>query len=292
MVSAGLPEGRGDIKIIYAVLLWVVSTLVFVFFVHWLVPGFPFLFIVLFGFVLTPFTSYVAARMQGITGSTQGTGFGGLREGAFFLSGYKGADIWFAPVPLFQHGVVAETFKQMELAKTKFGSYIKMVALTVGLMLLCSFIFGSVRWRVAPIPSAAYPFVHRVWPYHATWQALWASSTMEGGTAMIREGLKPNIMFAGAGFATLLFAFISLLGLSNLIFYGIIGGATAFGGVALPQFIGALFSRYYMQKRFGEERWRAYAPIVLAGYACGVGLVGMTSISVVMIAKSVSEVIF
>jgi hypothetical protein len=292
-IKAGdLPEGRGDIKIIFALLFWVASTLAFVIFVHWLVPGFPVLFIVLFGFVITPFTSYVAARMLGITGSAQGTGFWGLREGAFFLSGYKGADIWFAPVPMFQHGTIAQTFKQMELTKTKFGSYVKMVALTVGLMLVCSFIFWSLIWKLGPIPSAAYPFVHRVWPFHATWQALWASSNIEGGTGLIREGLKVKYMVAGAGFGGVLFAVLSALSVPSLIFYGIVGGVTLFGGQFIPYFLGAVFSRFYFAKRFGKERWRAYAPILLAGYACGMGLVGMTSISIVMIAKSVSEVVF
>jgi hypothetical protein len=40
------------------------------------------------------------------------------------------------------------------------------------------------------------------------------------------------------------------------------------------------------------ERWRAYAPILLAGYSCGVGLIGMTSIAIALISKSVSQVVF
>ncbi|HID95036.1 MAG TPA: peptide transporter [Candidatus Latescibacteria bacterium] len=289
---ARLPEGRGDIRLIFAVLFWAASTMGFVIFVHWLVPGFPVLYTIFFGFVITPFTSYVAARMQGITGTTAGTGLYGVREGLFFLSGYKGADIWFAPVPMFQHGGIAETFKQMELTKTKFGSYVKMTMLTVGLMLVCSFIFWSLIWKLGPIPSAAYPFVHRVWPYHATFQALWASSTTEGATGMIREAIKFKYIFAGAGFGAVLFAVLSLLGVPSLVFYGIVGGVTTFGGTGIPMFIGGLFGRYYFRRRFGEKRWRAYAPILLAGYACGVGLVGMSSIAVVMIAKSVSQVVF
>ena len=47
-----------------------------------------------------------------------------------------------------------------------------------------------------------------------------------------------------------------------------------------------------LSKRYGEERWYGYAPILLAGYSCGVGLIGMTSIAVALISKAVSPVMF
>ena len=45
--------------------------------------------------------------------------------------------------------------------------------------------------------------------------------------------------------------------------------------------------RYYFQ-----PRWRAYAPILLAGYSCGMGLVGMSSIALALISKAVSSIVF
>ena len=41
-----------------------------------------------------------------------------------------------------------------------------------------------------------------------------------------------------------------------------------------------------------ESKWNAYAPILLAGYSCGMGLIGMTSIAVALISKAVSQVVF
>jgi len=58
------------------------------------------------------------------------------------------------------------------------------------------------------------------------------------------------------------------------------------------QFAGALLGRFYFAKRFGETKWKAYAPIILAGYSCGMGLIGMTSIAVALISKAVSSVVF
>ncbi|MCD6169045.1 MAG: peptide transporter [Candidatus Latescibacteria bacterium] len=287
-----LPQGRGDIKLVSAFLIWAVSTIGYVGLVHVLVPDFPVWMIVFFGFVLTPFLSYISARMSGITGSTAGATFPYVREGMFYLSGYKGAAIWFAPVPMFNHGRMAETFKQLELTKTKFGSYIKMAFLSLGIMMVCSFIFWSLIWKLAPIPSAAYPYVQRVWPYFATMQALWASSTLPGGGSLIEGVIRLKIILSGLGVGGLMFILFSALGGSLQLFYGIVGGATLWMPTAVPGFIGGLLSRYYLVKRFGKRRWKAYAPILLAGYACGLGLIGMASIATALIAKSISTVVF
>jgi hypothetical protein len=58
------------------------------------------------------------------------------------------------------------------------------------------------------------------------------------------------------------------------------------------EFMGALIGRFYFEKRFGKEKWRRYAPVLMAGYACGVGLVSAGSIAIGMIAKSVSQMMY
>ena len=57
-------------------------------------------------------------------------------------------------------------------------------------------------------------------------------------------------------------------------------------------FAGALLGRYYFRRRFGEERWSVYTPILLAGYSCGTGLIGMTAIAIALISKAVSTIVF
>ena len=51
--------------------------------------------------------------------------------------------------------------------------------------------------------------------------------------------------------------------------------------------VGAMLSRFYFARRFGLHQWRLYGPVLLAGYACGTGLVGMTGIAMAIILKSV-----
>ena len=290
-VHRGLPEGRGDIRISRALLFWALSTMGFVILVHILVPEFPWWITAVFGFLWTPMMSYISARMIGLTGSVR-VSFPYIREGSFYLSGYRGAAVWFAPIPMFDHGGMAATFKQLELTKTRFGSIVKLYALTLVVMLICSFLFWLLIWRLGPIPSGAYPFAQKMWPFHATFQSMWAKSTLPGYKGFIGGIINWRVILLGAGTGTFLYSLLSIVGAPSLLFYGIIAGITQWPHYAIPTFLGAMLGRYRFAKRLGEKKWRAYTPILLAGYSCGMGLVGMTSIAVALIAKAISQVVF
>ena len=284
---------RGDVRIVAALAIWAVSTLGFVLMVLYLVPDFPWWITALFGFVWTPIYSYIGTRMIGLTGSPQGVTFPYLREASFYLSGYQGAGIWFAPVPIFQWGYEAQIFKQLELTRTHFASIVKMTALTLAVMFVCSFLFWSLIWKLGPIPSSAYPFVQKMWPFHATMQAFWAKSTLPGsGESLVTQIIRWDYIGIGLAFSTILYAALGALSAPMGIFYGFVAGLGAWPHFAILNFVGAMLGRFYLQRRFGVERWYAYAPIVLAGDSCGVGLIGMTSIAIALISKAVSQVVF
>jgi len=76
------------------------------------------------------------------------------------------------------------------------------------------------------------------------------------------------------------------------MFYGIIGGVAMMPHYVLPMFFGALLGKFYFSKKIGKETWRKYTPIILAGYACGMGLIGMISVAVALIAKTIFQIIF
>ena len=286
------PE-RGDIKIVYALGIWALSTLAFVGMVYYLVPSFPWWITAFFGFVWTPIYSYIGARMIGLTGSPQGVSFPYLREASFYLSGYEGAGIWFAPVPIFQWGYEAQTFKQLELTKTRFGSLVKMTALTLAVMFVCSFLFWSLIWKLGPIPSSAYPYVQKLWPFHATMQAFWAKSTLpDAGANLLTQIIRWDYIGIGLGASLILYGALHFMQAPMAIFYGFVAGLGQWPHFVILNFIGAMLGRFYFQKRFGEARWGAYAPILLAGYSCGVGLIGMSSVAIALISKAVSQVVF
>ena len=286
------PKGRGDMPLWLVGVIWFLSTTGFVVMLAILIPDFPWWIGAIFGYLWSPMFSYIGVRMTGITGSPYGSSFPYVKEASFLLSGYKGVDIWFATIPIFEHGGVASTFKQLELTKTTFGSVIKLSALNMGLMLICSFIFYSLVWKLNPIPSAAYPFVQKMWPFNAAMRTIWVKSTLPGGTSFIFNIIRPDYIFAGFSSIGALFAVLSMLKASPLFFYGFVGGLAAPMWNTMPTFLGALLGRYYFVKRFGEDKWMAYVPIVVAGYGAGIGLIGMISIAIALISKAISQIVY
>jgi hypothetical protein len=59
--------------------------------------------------------------------------------------------------------------------------------------------------------------------------------------------------------------------------------------MAIPQMAGALMGRFYFEKRYGVQNWRAFAPVLVAGYYCGMGLIGMAAVALALLSKSVSR---
>lgn len=288
-----IPPDRGDYPIPVAIGIWFISTLIYIIICKILVPRFPTILFIFFGFVLTPFLTYTSARMFGITGVATGVSFPMVREATFILSGYKGADIWFAPVPYFNHGWIVQGFKQLELTRTKFTSWYKAEFTALGVMLFCSFLFWSIIWKMAPIPSSTYPYVQKMWPMSAIFQCLWISSTLpQAGTPWMIKALKLKYILGSTGIGFLLYFIILITKLPVGIFYGIVGGIANLPHYILPMFVGALLGRFYFQKKIGKETWRKYTPILLAGYACGMGLIGMVSVAIALIAKTIYQLIF
>lgn len=279
-----IPAGRGDFPITLALLSWFIGTLGFVLIAMRLVPDFPVWIIFVFGFIWSPINSYVSARFIGMTGMPIGIPM--LRQAVYILSKYPKIDIWFAPIPMDDHGWAAARFREVELTGTKMRSVIKAEAFGLFVVLLFSFMYWSFYWKLGEIPSSQYPFAQAMWPLEAQGQALWTTANLQGGANYLMKALKPGIIIGSCVGALGLSTIISALGIHYMWFYGLLGisGNTT---AIFPTLFGALLSRYYMIKRFGISRWQLYAPVLLAGYACGIGLIGMLSIALTIIFKSV-----
>ena len=138
-----------------------------------------------------------------------------------------------------------------------------------------------------PIPSSAFPYAQKFWELEALNRCIWLSSTTEGN-AMFTRAITPLYIGLGFGGGVAAFSLLSYLGLPTLFVYGFVRGIGGLPHMVLPELLGALLGRYYFQKRFGEKKWRQYVPIIMAGYGCGMGLVGMLAVAVALIAKSIS----
>ncbi len=284
------PVGRGDIPIWISLAIFAVGTAAYILMCHNLVPGFPLWILIFFGFVWTPIFSYINARMAGLAGTNVTIPY--VREASFMLAGYRNVDIWFAPIPLADHGGMATHFRTVELTKTKFTSIIKVELLMLPIMLGCSLLFWSFIWKLSPIPAASYPFAAKFWPISAQQSALWMTANREGENNFLLQAIRPAYIMAGGGAAILSYAAILLGGLPVLAFYGLVNGTHTLPAYAIPQFIGAILGRYYFQKRYGKENWRSFTPVLVAGYYCGMGLIGMAAVALALLSKSVSRLPF
>jgi len=171
--------GRGDFN------LWVCVTLFFLFAVYPILMAktlFPVLvstgllvFFLFLAFVYAPLMSFVSARLDGLIGQNVQIPY--LHQAVVFMTGYRGVEIWFVPVPGQDFGGNAEQFRIVELTGMKFTSLLKAELVMIPIILGASLMYWSFLWKMAPIPSDAYPYAQKFWPLQAFNQAVAWSST-------------------------------------------------------------------------------------------------------------------
>jgi hypothetical protein len=454
------PPGRGDFPIWVALALYALATCGLIFIAWIFLPSFAQFwgFFLFFGFIFTPFQSFVNARLVGMVGQTISIPY--VREATIILSGYQGVDIWFMPFPVGNYGAQTQKFREIELTGTNFRSIIRAELVMVPIVLFATFMYSSYIWKLAPIPSASYPYAQVMWRLRALQTCIWFTGTLKSemtvapqgaaatwkpanlvgeqwwywkarvadeewvatggkqGTAgpwtiahafytrfaqsdilpppmppgalripdspkvdglalrastpqglqplpasmqpllaeavdadelvalsdptALRVGLmasprpglsvvadralpagwqfyfavdtdpnfsspwiqrssdepwlfraiKPNIIMAGTAVGLASYVILSILGLPILLVFGYVRALTTIPHWMVTEIIGALLARYYFWNKYGRKEWRTYAPVLAVGFACGMALMGMASISIALIQKSVSVLIF
>ena len=295
------PAGRGDFPIWVALLLFVASGVGFIVLVHAVVnlgwlggfakprdEWFPVWILCAFAFLWTPVNTYIHARLAGIAGQAVSIPF--LREGSFFLSGYRHPDVWMAPIPLHDFGSVSTLYKQLELTRVKFSSLVKveivaLVALTIG-----GFLYWSYVWGMGQIPSDNYPFAQQMWPFFAKQRALWASALGEGNTQML-SAVKPEVIVLSAVAFVGLFGVLSVAGIPLAYYFGAVAGVGQFPHIAITMLFG-LGVRLIVARKFGKENLKRWAPVMLAGFSAGFGIAGMIVVAVVLCKSALSAIVY
>jgi len=287
------PPGRGDFDFKIAIGIYVFSTIAYIILCTILVPTFPWIFFLVYGFVYTPVISYITARMEGIAG--QFVSLPLVREASFIAGakyfGYQGIEIWYAPIPIHNYGEATVNFRQIELTGTSLRGIIKAEFIVFPVVMVASLLFSQFIWRLAPIPSASYPYAQELWHLQALNTLLMQSSTLEGNS-LFYQALSGTTVASGIGFGLVTYAILTIFGLPVLLIYGIVRGLgqSAPHGLIL-EVIGALLGRFFFLKRYGKQ-WRQYAPVLLAGFSCGMGLTGMFAMGITLILKSLGSTTF
>ncbi|WP_300464712.1 peptide transporter [Desulfobacula sp.] len=287
------PPGRGDFDFKIAIAIYVFSTIAYIILCTVLVPTFPWIFFLIYGFVYTPVISYITARMEGIAG--QFVSLPLVREASFIAGakyfGYQGIEIWYAPIPIHNYGQATVNFREIELTGTSFRGIIKAEFIVFPVVMIASLLFSQFIWHLAPIPSASYPYAQEMWHLQALNTLLMQSSTLEGNS-LFYQALNGTTVVSGIGFGLLTYGILTLFGLPILLIYGIVRGlgqSTPHG--LILEVLGALLGRFFFLKRYGKQ-WRQYAPVLLAGFSCGMGLTGMFAMGFTLILKSLSSTAF
>jgi hypothetical protein len=157
--------------------------------------------------------------------------------------------------------------------------------------MVASLMFSQFIWRLAPIPSSSYPYAQELWHLQALNTLLMQTSTLEGNS-MFYQALSGMTVSTGIGFGLLMYMVLSLFGLPVMLIYGVVRGlgqSTPHGLVL--EVAGALLGRYFFLKKYGPK-WRQYAPVLLAGFSCGMGLSGMFAMGFALIMKSLSHMAY
>ena len=227
--------------------------------------------------------------MIGLTGNPVAFPF--VREGSFMLSGYKGVDIWFAPIPMHDYGMVTALFKQLELTRTKFTSIVKAELLMMPINIVFSFVFWAFFWYLTAIPSSVYPFVDKIWPFEAINRSLIMTATMEGRQWLL-ESLNGWRIAAGFAGGIGMYMLVAAMKWPVFLFYGGSGGIGVDPAGPVLLLIGALLGRFYFARKLGKELWFRYVPVLTAGFFCGAGLVGMLVVGLTIVTNSVVTKLF
>ena len=280
---------RGDVPLWVGAGAFLLGAGGFTYVSHVLVPGFPVWIFIVFGFIWSPLHSYISGRLIGLTG--QGLVMPFLKETVFASSGYKGVDVWFAPIPLFDMGPAAQKFRELELTRTKFRSILKAELAMFPIIAVSSFGFWWIFWHMNQIPSDQFPFAARTWPVAARQAYLIFTANAEGHSLLL-DALKPEVIGGAALAGLAAYAGLSLAGLPVIFFYGMVAGVGQPLHVGLAMLAGALFSRYYFARKFGRDVWYRRVPVVAAGFACGMGLAGMTAVALAIIAQCTRQLPF
>ncbi len=283
-------RARGDLSIFIAIAIYFTSTFLWILLGTLLIgSAYPWKIMLFYAVVYTPLISYATAKLEGICGQAISIPY--LREMTILMTGYKGVDIWFAPMPIQNLGGETRGFRVLELTGTKIISQVKTLLLTLPIVVIASFLTAEILWRMAPVPSGAYPFTEMMWELNLRQWAIMITATQEGGSQFL-EAMHLNYATWGFFSGSFLFGSLSLLGLPIMLIFGAVWGlAQSNPGAMFCTLLGALLARFYFKPKY-RDMWLRYMTTLMAGFGCGMGITSMIAMAFNVIVRMLSPTIW
>jgi hypothetical protein len=165
-------------------------------------------------------------------------------------------------------GSGAQAIKVASIVGAKPTDFVKTVAIAFAIGTVVNILIVDALWRLAPIPSMAYPITVNMRD-NSAYDCVVASGVLP---------LKPNVILPAAGFFLLLFAALESL---NMVFHlplsiaGVAMGLTTTPAFTIVYFASSLLGNLIIPKMLGGERaskWGAYKSVIISGAMLGDGL--------------------
>lgn len=241
---------------------------------NYCIPDFPLYIVILLTAVYSFFMSLITGRMVGETGFSISVPY--VWQASILASGYPKVDAWLLSPPIIS-GTPVATLKVFQLTETRPIDFFKAWVIITPISLIMSFLYVSLFWHMAPIPSGFYPATSINWPVSVIQTGIWATRQIN----IFRSNL---ILWAmGAVFAiAVAFEFIPIP--FNLMGFAV--GATMLPPTSFAFLIGYLVGRYVFQRIVGGKTWESIRPVVAGGVLAGEGISLGVGAAATIISKS------
>jgi len=256
------------------------STLTSVAVFHFLVPEVPLWVPIVASPVMSVLQAVMVAATQGVVGYSIGLpGF--TWATLVYLSPYQGYAGFTAPPVIVGGGAggFSQQVKACLLTNTKPSDLIKLIVLTTALSAIIGLVVIDYFWRIAPIPSMAYPSTVYGYPQTAVTDALLI-------TRQLRVDV-PRVVIPAIAVMLVLFVGEALkkVGLPWSS-YGFTLGLFFGWPSALSLFLGSLIGNIVIAKFMGKEKWDAQKSYLVAGETLGEGIVAVILTILTLFSKS------
>lgn len=176
-------------------------------------------------------------------------------------------------------GIITHRIKVAKMLNARPLDYYKAYVILIPVAVLVSFIFWSIFWLMAPMPSSFYPWTAIYWPVSSLTTSLFISRAF--------AIFKPDVIVGTAAVTWLIVQGVDLLKISFFSPIGFLAGVTSLPPYSLAYMIGALAGKY-LEGKMGKDKWEARRSVMIAGVMCGEALAIATAIAITIIGKVVT----
>lgn len=247
---------------------------------HWAFTGFPLWISLLYSVALSFLVGIASTAAIGETGFSIFLPY--LWHTIVYFSGYRDYPGWVIMPVLAgtQAPGMTNMMSAAYITRTRPMDLVRSIVIAFVVTQVLGILSLDLFWRIAPIPSSAYPYTLFDWARIAIGDSLLITRSIR---------IDPFILLSSAGVgAVVLTAFEAArlyLGLP-LSGPGFVVGVMTLTPYAVAVFASSMISNLALSKALGREKWSEMKPVVAAGLMAGYGIIIGLSIAGLFISKS------